>query len=188
MRLFVAIELSDEVKAALAKAQAGLRADADGVRWVKPSGLHLTLKFLGEVPDRDVVKVTEAVAQATRTAEPFEMAIGGCGCFPPRGPVRIVWAGVFEASGALAPCVESLERRLEGLGFPRERRPFAPHITIGRVRDDRSAGRLRSAVEAFILDRTGQAVDEVTVMSSELSPKGATYAAISRAELASVKE
>lgn len=187
MRLFVAIELSDRVRAALVKAQAALRPTCDGVRWVQTPGLHLTVKFLGEVPDGDVEDTSAAVVEAAAGAAAFDMEVAGCGCFPARGPVRIVWAGVAEPSGALERYVEALEGRLERLGFARERKAFSPHITIGRVREDRSGGRLRSTVEAFELGAMEQPVSSATLMSSVLSPKGATYAQVNRTDFGAVE-
>jgi len=185
MRLFVAIELDDQVRAALAQAQAALRPNCEGVRWVAPQNLHLTVKFLGEVPDREVTGVTDAVAHAAADAAPFDLQIDECGCFPLRGLVRIVWVGAVETSGALLRCVEGVEKRLEDAGYPRERKRFSPHITIGRVREDRSGGRLRSVVEGHVLDRLDQSVSTLTLMSSVLSPKGPTYMPVSKTKLGS---
>ena len=183
MRLFIAILLSDDIRAALGKVQASLDGACRGVRWIPENQLHLTAKFLGEVPDRNVAEVAEAVARAAADAAPFDMEIAGCGCFPPRGPVRIVWVGVEEASGALLRCVEAVEGRLEEKGFPKERRPFSAHITIGRVREDRSGGRLRSVAEACTFEPMEQPVPSLTLMSSVLSPKGPTYTAVSTTSL-----
>lgn len=183
MRLFVAIELDEQIRAALAHAQAALRPSCDGVRWVAPQNLHLTVKFLGEVPDREVTGVTEAVARAAADAVPFDMQIAECGCFPPRDMVRIVWAGAVDTPGALLRCVEGVEKRLEDVGYPRERKRFSPHITIGRVREDRSGGCVRSAVEGHALDRLEQSVSTLTLMSSVLSPKGPTYTPVSKPKL-----
>lgn len=183
MRLFVAIEFSDRVRSALGEVQASLAPKCDGVRWVPPEQVHLTAKFLGEVPDRDVNRVAEAVARAAAKAVPCDMEISGCGCFPPRGGVRIVWAGGSEKTGSLAQCVEFVEGELEALGFHKERRPFSPHITIGRVRDDRSGGRLRSTVEAHTFPSLEEEISSITLMSSVLSPKGPTYTPVSRTKL-----
>ena len=183
MRLFVAIELDDPIRFSLSSAQAQLTRQCDGVRWVPAHQLHVTVKFLGEVRDPDVSGVADAVARAAVQAAPFSMAIAGCGCFPKRGPVRIVWAGLIEESGALLQCVEAVERELEPIGFARERRPFSPHITIGRVREDRSGGQIRAAAEALTMDAGVQSVDSLTLMSSVLSPKGPTYSAVSRTNL-----
>lgn len=183
MRLFIAIEFSDEVRSTLSEVQAGLAPKCEGVRWIPAEQVHLTVKFLGEVPDRDVNKVAEAVARAAATATPCGLAIAGCGCFPPRGPVRIVWAGGSEGTGALLQCVEGVETELAQLGYPKERRPFSPHITIGRVKEDRSGGRLRSAVEDHTYPSVEEAISSITVMSSVLSPKGPTYTPVSRTKL-----
>ena len=158
MRLFVAIQLSDEVRSALMAMQHTLRRRCDGVRWTRPEQLHLTLKFLGEVLDAEVSGVAEAVERAAGRAKRFEISLNGSGCFPPQGPVRIVWVGVEEDSGELARCAQAMETELERIGFARERRPFSPHITIGRVREARSKGRTRSATEAHALRPVEQAV------------------------------
>jgi len=183
MRLFVAIELSGSVRAVVKAVQDGLRPSCDGVRWVPVHQVHLTAKFLGEVSDAKVAGVSEAVARAAKAAAPFTMEVAGCGCFPPRGPARIVWVGLREESGALVRCVDVVEEELARLGFAKERRPFSPHVTIGRVRDDRSHGGIRSAVEAFTFDSVEQSVSSITLMSSVLSPKGPTYTAVSKTNL-----
>ncbi len=188
MRLFVAIELSGDVKKSLIKAQSVLRKRCDGIRWVSESAMHLTLKFIGDVDDNDVVETTEAVSLGVDGVASFDMEVGGCGCFPDRGPLRTIWAGVSETSGVLAACVGEIEGRLEELGFPRERRPFSPHITLGRVRDDRSGGRMRSIVEAHTIEPLNEPVYGVSVMASELSPRGATYARVSQAKFSAVTE
>lgn len=183
MRLFVAIELSDAIRSALSKAQAELAPTCDGVRWIPSHQLHITVKFLGEVADRRVSEVAAAVAEAAAEGAAFDLEVAGCGCFPPRGPVRIVWAGGHERSGALVRCVEALENKLGALGFPKERRPFSPHTTIGRVREDRSGGRLRTVVEGHTLDAMRDSVSAITLMSSVLSPKGPTYTPVGKTSL-----
>jgi 2'-5' RNA ligase len=138
------------------------------------------------VGDADVPGVCEAVQRAAAASQSLAMSVAECGCFPERGPVRIVWAATAEPSGRLAGCVEATERELESLGFAREARAFSPHITIGRVREDRSRGAIRAAVEAFGLaeaEAVEQDVLSLTLMSSVLSPNGPTYSAASRAKL-----
>lgn len=183
MRLFVAITLDEAVRSALGKVQADLEGRCDGVRWIPSHQVHLTAKFLGEVPDGDVAAVGEAVAAAAVQAVPFDIQIAGCGCFPPRGQVRIVWVGAAEPTGALLRCVEAVECELERLGYAKERRRFSPHLTIGRVREDRSGGRIRAAVDAETLQSLEQSVSSLTLMSSVLSPKGPTYTPVATANL-----
>ena len=186
MRLFVAIELTEPVRAALAKLQSTLRPQCGGVRWVPPGNLHVTVKFLGEVPDQKVMGVTQAVERAASRASRFSMSVAQAGCFPLRGPVRIVWAGVQETPESLTRCVEAIEEEMEVLGFARERRPFSAHITIGRVANDRSGGVIREAVESSTFPPVEQEATAITLMSSTLSARGAEYAAASRAALAGV--
>ena len=188
MRLFVAIELTDEVRRALTDVQSALGRTADGVRWVRGEQLHLTVKFLGDVPDADVTRVAEAVVRSAAQAKPFEINLTECGCFPPHGPVRIVWAGTHNPSGSLLERVNALEGEMEGIGFPRESRPFSPHITIGRAKEGRSGQGVRSAVEGVKVKRVGQAVNELTLMSSLLSPKGPSFSVVSRARLGEVTD
>jgi 2'-5' RNA ligase len=149
--------------------------------------MHLTLKFLGEVKDDQGVEVTRAVTRVAEEAHPFELDIAGCGCFPPRGDVRIVWAGAEESTIALTRSVERLDDELGKLGFPPENRAFSPHITVGRVREDRSRGALRSAVAGARLEPMSQDVNSIVVMLSELSRSGPTYSVISRAAFAGAR-
>lgn len=183
MRLFVAIELSDTVRKSLVATQAGLKRKCPDVRWTQPEQLHLTVKFLGEVPESDVVAVSRAVSEAAAVSKAFVMQVRECGCFPERGAVRIVWVGARSERGALAECVAAVEAQVEPLGFPREHRPFAGHITIGRVREDRSTGAIRSAVADLAQPILEQDVSSLALMSSELSPRGSAYTVISRAKL-----
>ncbi|MCK4659549.1 MAG: RNA 2',3'-cyclic phosphodiesterase [Phycisphaerae bacterium] len=183
MRLFIAIELSDEIKASLRKTQRELSAFDRAVRWVTADQMHLTLKFLGEVPDTRADDIRAATERIAQVSSPFEIAVGGCGCFPPKGRVRVVWMGVEEASGALAECNEHCESIYAEIGFERERRAFSPHLTLGRIREDKTDGRLREAVEAVQADIHRQKATEMCVVQSTLTPHGARYAIISRHSL-----
>jgi 2'-5' RNA ligase len=178
LRLFVAILLEERVRAALSKVQQRLGGACEGVRWVKPEQLHLTVKFLGDVEASAVTGISEAMAAAAAEAEPTSMTVSGAGCFPPRGDVRIVWAGASDPSNHLNAAVESIHHALQRLGFKPERRRWSPHITIGRVKFDRSGGRIRSAVAQASYPDIAQSVSSVTLMSSVLSPTGPTYESV----------
>ena len=183
MRLFVAIELSEAVRKSLVATQTNLKRKCPNVRWTSTEQLHLTVKFLGEVADKDVPAVCDAVLQAAAKSAPFRMQTGACGCFPARGEVRIVWVQAEESGGHLINAAKEVEAHLEPLGFPPENRPFAAHITIGRAREDRSRGELRKAVEAFGGKIVEQDVSSLVVMSSVPSAQGSTYTVVSRARL-----
>lgn len=183
MRLFVAIELSDRVRSKLKKLQGMLGRTCDGIRWIPPGNMHITVKFIGEVKDPKIVGITEAVARAATQANPFTLQVSGCGCFPKRGPVRIAWVGLVEQTGALLHCVDAVEGELENLGYPRESRPFSSHITIGRARVDRSDGMVRSIIDEAGLEPVEQTVSSLSLMTSTLSPQGPTYVCASSAKL-----
>lgn len=185
MRLFVAIELDGRIKDALGRAQASLAAHDRAVRWVTQDQMHLTLVFLGEVPDGRVPAVCEAVRRAAGRCRPFDLTVSGSGCFPPGGGgVRVVWVGVQETTGRLGPLQAAVAEELEAVGFPKEGRPFSPHLTLGRVREDRTRGRLRTDVGALSVSSLAQSVSAVHVVASELRPNGARHSTVAECALA----
>jgi len=184
VRLFVAIELSTLAKTSLAAFQDRMSKRCSGVRWVKPEHLHLTVQFLGEVADERVGSIGKVVRSAGLRCKPIELRIVDCGCFPIQGAVRVVWSGVHEPTGRLLRCVDQVAAALENEGFARERRAYSPHITLGRVRHDRSAGKIREAIDRTDLRPIKQSIDTIALMSSLRSPSGATYTVVSRAKLA----
>jgi 2'-5' RNA ligase len=189
VRSFIAIELSSNVLRRVGTLQERVKADVPPglVRWTRPEGIHLTLKFLGDVQaDR-----LDAIAQSLQTAcapfAPFSLSIGGMGVFPnPRRP-RVVWIGVDEPSGTLARLQQGVERAIAPLGFPTERRRFSPHLTLGRVKRGRSPAELEAlgqyATRARV--RVGDmSVQCVYLMRSDLRPGGAIYTELATAPLA----
>ena len=175
MRLFVAIWPGDQLRKSLRGLQDGLRNRCPDVRWTPPEQLHITVKFLGEVEDRRVPEIVAGLEKATASCKPFDLRVVNAGCFPPRGDVRIVWAGVEDAAGVVAGCAGVVDGALEVVGFARESRAFSAHITIGRVREDRSSGRLREIVESAKWGPQVQEISEIRLMSSVLSPRGSVY-------------
>ena len=184
MRCFVAIELPQEVRDGLAGLQERLSSVGRAVRWTRTDQIHLTLKFLGELPDDKVPALCEAAGGVARRFAPFEFEVGGTGCFPPGGAARIVWAGVLDPPQALIDCQEACEQAYGALGFKRENRRFHPHLTVGRVRDPRASREIRAAVESEgQFSAGGFVADELVLFQSILSPTGPTYVVISRAPL-----
>jgi 2'-5' RNA ligase len=134
MRLFVAIELSGELRERAAALVRRLAASGAPVNWVAPENVHLTLKFLGEVPEARLSEIEAACARAAAATAPFAMRLRGTGAFPHAREPRVIWAGV-EAPAALANLAARIEEELVPLGFPREKRPFEPHVTLGRKKE-----------------------------------------------------
>lgn len=177
MRLFVAINLPDPLRQSLWAASAPLREAGYPVRWVQLDGLHLTLKFLGEVEPTGEAEIVYAVQSAVRGAKPFTIALDGYGAFPSIARPRVLWIGC-EA----APPLELLQHRVEQafaeIGYPVEGRPFHPHLTLGRARRDarpRDFAGLHRTLAA--LEAPGElVVASVDLMESVLRASGARYA------------
>ncbi len=182
MRCFVAIELPDDVRRQLGKLQQRFEDLGRAVRWVRPKAIHLTLKFLGDVLDRDLTAVSQAVDDVASQCSPFDFVVQSTGCFPPRGGVRVVWVGVTETSGTLAACQRLCENAMGALGFPKESRPYVPHLTLGRVKDPRRAVNLRERVNDHADFEAGVVpANELILFESRLSPQGAQYVPVHRA-------
>ncbi len=144
MRCFIAIELTDPVRRAAAAACRRLVGDSRDVRLGPVEQLHITLRFLGDVDEARIAPVRDIV-YAAAAAAPFDIAIGGLGCFPPRGP-RVLWMGVAD-QGECGRLVRAMEAPLAELGFAPEARAFRPHITLGRSRNRAGGEQIRRIVD-----------------------------------------
>ncbi|MHB0857486.1 MAG: RNA 2',3'-cyclic phosphodiesterase [Anaerolineae bacterium] len=189
VRAFVAIRLSPGILAAIAQVQARLRGGEGGsaARWIAPSSVHLTLKFLGDVPGERLPVVYDAVSRAVETYGPLTLALASVGCFPNLHRPRIVWLGIREPSGQLVGLQAGIESELAIEGFPTEARAFTPHLTIGRAQPSARLPELQAlahAVESYRLERgVEMCATEVHVLQSDLRPSGAVYTELYAAPL-----
>ncbi len=157
---------------------------ADDVKWVPIENVHLTLQFLGGVPEERVEDVGAAVAAAARTIPALHLELQGTGAFPSARRARVLWAGIGGDLEGLTALVAELGRRLSPLGFPPEARAFSAHLTLGRSRDPRGLPGLAAAL-AHVAD-TGSPrwrATDVVLFQSRLSPAGPIYQALARAPL-----
>ena len=184
-RTFIAIELPRDLRARIVTHIDHLRRELPDVRasWTREENLHLTLKFLGDVPVADIEKLSLAVEAATHAASPFELAVSGCGAFPPHGQPKVLWIGITEASEELTKLHEAIERECERAGFAREARPFHPHLTIARLRSSKGARRLAQFHGSLGFAPQSFTVSELIVFRSELRSEGSKHTAISRHKL-----
>ena len=189
VRTFIAIELDETINAALADLQGQLKAKVPpgSVRWVKPGGIHLTLKFLGDVPANRIEEIERALVQACAGFPAFSFSVEGLGCFPnPRRP-RVVWVGVQEESGTFAGLQEAIEDGMEKLGFAPEGRRFHAHLTLGRTQRRASSGdvrRLGRLVQEIEIGPLGQMeARSVSLIKSDLKPTGAVYTQLAAVRL-----
>jgi RNA 2',3'-cyclic 3'-phosphodiesterase len=187
----VAVLLDEEARGRLAVEVDRLRATerASGtlpeVVWVAPENLHLTVKFLGAVATDRVADIERALGEAVTGLAAFDLTLRGLGAFPSAGRPRIIWAGVAHGAAELAAVAAHVERTLSPLGFPAEDRPFSAHITLGRVRTPRRNPRLAAALAASANVELGRlAVARVSLMRSDLSPRGARYSELAGHALA----
>ena len=175
VRTFVALELPEAAVQTLAGVIDRLSRLQDRVRWTRPEGMHLTLKFLGDVEAEKVPEVVDAVGKVAGKAAPFSLHTAEIGGFPGEDRARVVWVGVGGDLDALTGLQAGVEAALSPLGFPPERRRFFPHLTLGRARRNpvavppEPAGSVRSP---------DFRVERVTVMKSDLRPGGAVYTAL----------
>jgi RNA 2',3'-cyclic 3'-phosphodiesterase len=191
IRGFVAVNFSGLLRQALAGVIGPLVNETPPrtIKWVEAEIIHLTLKFLGDVPPAGIRKIVEALTDSARGLAAFEFTAGGLGCFPNARKPRVVWIGVDEAGAEQMKRLQSaVEAALAPLGYPPEARPFAPHITLGRVRREaapRDAARAGEVIAAQPVSRLRvERVEAIYLMKSELRPSGPIYTPLFQARLA----
>lgn len=176
MRTFIAIDLDESLKRGLEDFIDELKPFAGGVRWVGSAGMHLTLKFLGEVSEAGVAKVSSVLEEVASRHRAFALALQGTGTFPPGGrEPRILWAGVVPVPPLLA-LQEDIEGELAKLRFEREKRSFHPHLTVGRVKIPSRLDPLVQEMKKHQERGFGEmSVRKFLFFQSTLKPSGAQY-------------
>ncbi len=202
IRTFIAVALSDRIRQGCIDLQKELAQTAGPVKWVTEENFHITLHFLGEVNELDLVSICRVVQKKSQRVEPFRLTIGSLGCFPtPRRP-KVLWAGVTEGLKELTKLHSSMEEPLQELGcYRREERQYSPHLTLGRIESKNAAeevvepGKITGQADANEFSWTKVlkdyeewqagycAVEEVLVMTSEHRRGGPVYTAAARAPL-----
>lgn len=176
MRVFVAIPVPPPLIQRLKSLIGELKPLNGDVKWVRPESIHLTLKFLGNVPAKRLNEIFAAVAAASSGIEPFALVARNLGAFPSLTRPRVFWVG-FDDSGreALAHLQARIEQAMVDLGFPEENRPFTPHLTLGRVRSPKNLKPLIETFSRLSFQPVPMPVDRVQVMRSQLRREGAHY-------------
>ena len=194
LRLFIAIELTDQVKQALADLQATLRRQLPPkvVRWTNPEGVHLTVKFLGDTPANQVMPIAQALERAATSSYPFEVAVGGFGYFPNARRPNVLWVGVTPVPNELANLQRAVELEMAELGYAKDARAFSPHLTLGRVNKPISQAEQQALSQLIAAVEVGQLgivpVHEVVLYKSELLPGGAVYTALAKASVSALPD
>lgn len=188
VRSFIAIELPDELKLGLAQLEAKLKmSNQPWVKWVDPYSIHLTLKFLGSIGVDRTGEVTKAMEAAVQGIPPFRLEVKDLGAFPSLRRVQVAWVGVSGEVDKLSQLQRLLESNLARLGFAPESRPFTPHLTLARLRNQASLDERQSFGELIATTKFEAAytvkVDAISLMKSQLTGEGAIYSRISSVEL-----
>lgn len=179
IRTFLAIELPDEIKSELGKIQKRLKPKIEGVRWTRPEGIHLTLKFFGDVAAGDCGSIGNAVKAAITGAKPLSLELGTIGAFPGPTRPRVIWIGVGGQTKELIDLTKKLDRNFEQIGFTPEGRSFKPHLTLGRLKVPGSAVGFPKVLEEGNNYQAGSfRCIGLTLFRSDLRPTGAIYTKI----------
>jgi 2'-5' RNA ligase len=188
LRAFIAIELPKQLQDALEKQTTRLRQSLgdDLVRWIPTQNMHLTLKFLGNIAASHVEFLKQLVTQTADSHSQFDLQISGIGSFPNSKRARILWAGIY-APAELPSLQKNLEAGTTRLGYEKEERPFSPHLTLGRVRqniDQTGLQKIRTILDTIQLGNIGSArVDSIHLYKSELQTSGSVYTKLFSAPL-----
>lgn len=183
MRLFIAIEISDEIKDVLARVESHLQYAGADIKWINPKTIHLTIRFLGEVDEKRVGEVTVAVDSATGSAKPFTLSLNGLGGFPSAERPKVLWIGLREGAAEAAELAARIDDSLLKIGFAKEPRPFTAHLTLGRARSAHNVDKLNSklvSASSIIGESAGlsQKAGSAILFRSELTPHGAVHTKI----------
>ena len=179
MRTFIAIDLPAEIRRKITQLQDLLKPTTAQVRWTRPEGLHLTLKFIGEIPPDKVEEITDRLA-SIRVPAPLSITVRGAGYFPNERSPRVIWVGM-DGGSDLPALAAQVEEALVPLGIQKENRSFAGHLTLGRLK---VPGKIPAVQE--VLRRQGPlefgsfSADEFFLYESQLSPSGSVYRKMAR--------
>lgn len=183
-RLFIGIDISANARQAAAIYIDHLRSEAENLRvgWERPEKLHITLKFLGGIDERELPPLEAALERAASLHDHYTASLVGTGCFPPKGQARILWLGVRD-DGETVQIASSVEDEFSKLGYEREKRKFSPHLTIARLREPDRSSELSSLHLSRKFEPIAFEVDEIVLYESRLQPSGSEYSRLKRFSL-----
>ncbi len=177
IRAFLALDPPPEVLRKIADIQTAIRKNIQGaLKWVRPEGIHLTLKFFGDIAAKDVSAVSEVVADQAAGVRPLNLEAKGIGVFPDNKRPRVLWLGIGGEVERLIVLQKAIDRGLESCGFPMEQRPFRAHLTLARIKSPQGLGGLVGVLTEKGSESAGKfTATGLTLFKSDLTPKGAIY-------------
>ncbi len=181
IRCFIALHVPEEIVTGISQYIQELKKLTTGVKWIRPEGIHLTLKFLGEIESSRVEAIQSRLPEISEAVAPFSLHVSGAGCFPGRNRPRVFWLGLEQCeSNPLSEIQALIENILEPLGFERESRRFSPHLTLGRVKHPGNFINIYSFFDKHPFPKRNINVTEFFFIRSELKSSGAEYSVIGR--------
>ncbi len=178
MRTFIALELSEEMKEELARLQEELKKAGQDVKWVNPENIHLTIKFLGNTDESKIEQIKKILDDTSSQTRPFEISLFMLGAFPSLEYPRVIWAGIDKGCAEAEKIAALAEKRLENIGFGKEKRPFSAHLTLGRVRSGRNKSELKEIISSLEVKPISCAIKHITLFQSTLTPRGSIYTSL----------
>lgn len=190
MRVFIAVDINEQVKAAIGRLQEQLKKKREAgpfsteqVKWVRREAMHLTLKFLGEIDDEQLAAVSKIIEEIAKEHKSFELDVESVGFFGGRA-AKVLWVGSTRGSEKLCDLAKAIEERLAEAGFPKEEREFSAHLTICRIKDLASGKRLAEEAGKLGSFKAGTVlIDAVKVYQSQLLPTGPVYTVLGNYKL-----
>ena len=187
MRCFIAIDINEQIRKALADLQQELQGKADikrgDAKWVNPDNIHLTLKFLGEITDEQIMDICNITGDVAGRQKAFELDIGSVGHFGGKS-ARVLWVGTGQNVDKLLQLQQDLEQQLDSAGWPKEARKFSGHLTLCRIRNARAGAKLAQLARDYRDYKLGtMPADSVSVYQSQLTPQGPIYTVLGKYEL-----
>ncbi len=183
MRTFIAVDLPQEIKQKIDAVSSSLRNYGGRVSWVRAANLHLTMKFLGEIDDGLLPDLKRALQQQISQIPRFQFSLKDLGAFPNFHKPRVIWIGIDSGVEELTDLAIKVDEATHSLGFEKENRPFSAHLTIARVKDPRTVTDLIAEVQNTLFESEPIHAEEVIIMKSQLTPRGAIYTPLERIKL-----
>jgi 2'-5' RNA ligase len=179
VRVFIAVPLPADLKAQLTAMQQEFRHLPLEAAWVREAGFHLTLKFLGEVDASQMGAIASCMTATAQRYHPFSLTLCDVGVFPDESRPRVLWVGIEDQTGRLRHIQQTLEAELAQIGFLPEDRPFAPHLTLARLKRVSRRGEFLAGLKTHRQDVLGQLnVDRIELIESQLHASGARYSTV----------
>ncbi len=184
IRTFIAVELPDELKQEVDKLIIKLKLFGPEVRWVRADNLHFTLRFLGDIDESKVPRLTDSIRKAIEKQKGFRLKLSGLGCFPNMKRPRVVWLGADGDMDFLKEAAHGVESACRECGFGKSDKPFSAHLTIGRIKNPRGLEPFIRQLEKTEFVSAEFDIDHVTIFKSDLSPRGPKYTPLTEIKLA----